>query len=100
MYADLDRIAHNYEIHAARLPLNAVKTAIGGELMSYAIKAEVVKTLAAMSRSSADESRTPVYVLLKSDIASEGMEIRCFFVSEKEILVLPDQYATVFFLLF
>ncbi len=66
--------------------------------MSYAVETQVMEELAAMPCSSADKPEAPVYVLLKPNIASEGVEVGCFFVSEEEVLILPDQYPAVFLL--
>ena len=99
MHTNLDGILHNYEIHAARLPLYTVSAAVRRKLMPYAIETEVVKRLAAMTCPSTDKSGALVYVLLKSNVASEGMEIGCLFKSEEKVFVLPREYPAVFPLL-
>ena len=98
MNADLDGVMHHNKILAARLPLHTVGTGVSQKFMPYAVQTQVVETLVAMPGSSADKSKTPVYVPLKPNITSEGVEVGCLFVSEKEIFILPYQYSAVFLL--
>ncbi len=99
MYPNLDRIVHNYEVSADCLPLYTVGAAVSQKFMPYAVQAEVVEELVTMAHPSADKPEAPVYMLLKPNIASEGVKVGCFFVSEEEVFVLPDQYSAVLLLI-